>query len=69
MHPYYLIMEAELKRRLWELFPYCGGFAVSAFLKTLTAPLERYRLIRQTQDILTLQEKEKMRNLFSYFQK
>jgi hypothetical protein len=41
-------------------------FAMSALVKSMFAPLERYRIIRQTQDLLTLFEKERVTSFWSF---
>ncbi|KAM3138779.1 hypothetical protein pb186bvf_009171 [Paramecium bursaria] len=50
-----------------QFYEYGTSFCISAGLKSLVAPIERYRLIRQTQDLLTLQQKEKVFNILQYF--
>jgi solute carrier family 25 (adenine nucleotide translocator) protein 4/5/6/31 len=44
-------------------------FISTSLIKTVFAPLERYKLVRQTQDILTLSIKEKSTNFFSFTSK
>ncbi|CAD8105021.1 unnamed protein product [Paramecium sonneborni] len=48
---------------------YVQGFVSTSIVKTVLAPLERYKLIRQTQDILTLSSKEKMTNFYQFVKK
>ena len=62
-------MTTEKRKTNFELFTYelCTGGIAAAISKTAVAPLERIKLILQTQKIVKVAEKDKFKGVIDAF--